>query len=185
MVKNYEILSHKKIYFGQLIKNHIQGIAIVQVMVAVCGIIVLNVPSLIRGREEWKGDITVAHAGGQIGKETYTNSPEAIHKNYEKGHRTFEIDMVLTSDNKLACIHDWDVDFQKGRELGVAPNSEEFLAYPIQGKYTAILFEDLCKIMNEYPDMWLVTDTKYDGGSEIRLEFEEMVRVVEELGMEI
>lgn len=175
---------HKEINLGITIKKYIKEIALIHAVIAVCVILMLNFADVLRSYKEWKGDITIAHAGGDIDGNTYTNSPEAIYKNYENGQRTFEIDMVLTADNKLACIHDWDVDFQKGREAGTVPTSEEFLSYLIKEKYTPILFEDLCHIMNERPDMWLITDSKYTSNEEIHLEFQEIVRVAQELNME-
>ena len=179
--KIFEI-KHRK-----FIKKKIVIISGIHIVIAACCIVCslfVDFPEYIRDKYEWKGDVTIAHAGGIIEDFSYTNSPEAIRLNYERGHRTFEIDMVLTSDNKVACIHDWDVPFQEGREVGIAPSSDVFLSYSIREKYTPILFEDLCRIMNEYPDMWLVTDSKYPAGEEIVLEFEEMVNVAKKLNLE-
>lgn len=50
----------------------------------------------------------IAHAGGGIYGKTYTNSIEALTHNYERGFELFEIDFIWTSDNNLACLHDWD-----------------------------------------------------------------------------
>ncbi len=53
----------------------------------------------------------VAHAGGTIREKEYntfyTNSLEALQQNYGLGHRLFEMDFYLTSDRKLAAVHDW------------------------------------------------------------------------------
>ncbi len=110
----------------------------------------------------------IAHAGGAIIGEDrvsiYTNSPEAIEANYALGFRTFEMDLELTSDGKLASVHDWD-DY--GLKNGVPMSSEEWLAAGSAGKdeseahYTSLLFEGILDIMEKYPDIVIVTDMKY------------------------
>lgn len=50
--------------------------------------------------------LRIAHAGGQIGATTYTNSIEALDANYEKGFRAFEIDFSWTSDHQLVCLQE-------------------------------------------------------------------------------
>ena len=49
----------------------------------------------------------IAHAGGQFNGATYTNSLEALDRNYGAGFRAFEIDLSFTSDGELVCLHDW------------------------------------------------------------------------------
>ncbi|MDR1914157.1 MAG: hypothetical protein LBQ68_06745, partial [Clostridiales bacterium] len=49
----------------------------------------------------------VAHAGGQIAEFPETNTIEAMEHNYNLGHRLFEMDLNLTSDNIMVAIHDW------------------------------------------------------------------------------
>ena len=69
----------------------------------------------------------VAHAGGAIREKEYntfyTNSLEALQQNYSLGHRLFEIDFYLTSDKKLAAVHDWH---QFGNKDDVALSSDEW-----------------------------------------------------------
>ncbi len=48
----------------------------------------------------------VAHAGGSIHGIAYTNSLEALNNSYAKGFRTFELDMMRTSDGHLILAHD-------------------------------------------------------------------------------
>lgn len=52
----------------------------------------------------------IAHAGGTVREKEYntkyTNSLEALRQNYNLGHRLFEMDFNLTSDKKLAAVHD-------------------------------------------------------------------------------
>lgn len=39
----------------------------------------------------------------------YTNSLEALQSNLAAGHRIFEVDLAITSDGKVVCLHDWDI----------------------------------------------------------------------------
>lgn len=65
----------------------------------------------------------LAHALGGIDGQTYTNSKEAIENSYNKGVRLFEVDVKLTSDNKLVCVHGWSKkDYEV--KLGITYNEE-------------------------------------------------------------
>gem|GEM_PF-2242853 len=139
-------------------------------------------------------DGLVAHAGGGLycatdedkdnedGEERkqiqqiYTNSREALEYSYGNGHRVFEMDFLLTSDGRLAAVHDWElVDGEK--------SSEEWRDVKIYGMYDALFIEDVYEFMLEYPDTFLVTDTKsflYDGATN-RKQFEQLVNTAREM----
>ena len=101
----------------------------------------------------------VAHAGGLAPSPTtgelipITNSLETIAYNYEQGFRLFEFDLNLTSDGVLVAVHDWAL-------MGKVFSEEEHLAYRINGEFTTMTFDDILEAMQEYPDMYLITDTK-------------------------
>ena len=101
----------------------------------------------------------VAHAGGVVPSPAtgeliaITNSLETIAYNYERGFRLFEFDLNLTSDGVLAAVHDWDI-------MGKVFSEEEHLAYRINGEFTTMTFDDILEAMQQYPDMYLITDTK-------------------------
>ena len=98
-------------------------------------------------------DGLVAHAGGGIFIAVGTNAYEAIVKNYSEGHRVFEIDFNLTTDGKLAAVHDW-------RGYGGMMSSKDWLKVRVHDVYTALLLEDILEMMLVNQDMFLVTDTK-------------------------
>ena len=110
----------------------------------------------------------VAHAMGGIDGNSYTNSLEDFAENYENGHRVFEVDLSLTSDNKLAAIHDWSVESTVGAcefpltedQLGRPLSEAEFKELKIKGLYTPLTFEDIVQLMYDFPDIYIVTDTK-------------------------
>ena len=111
------------------------------------------------GTEWYLDHPLIYHAGGQIESSTYTNSLEAVEKtlldNPEKC--VVEIDLQRTSDGVLVCAHDWtDVLVSQTDPM----TEEEFLAQKIQGRYTPMTAADLLRIMQENPQMYVVTDTK-------------------------
>ena len=145
----------------------------------VCGI-----KDSMTGRVEWNYPVTVAHAGGMIGEHTYTNSKEAILYNYKRGQRTFEVDFSPTSDNVLVGKHGWNNVVQEGVKKGEVPTCKEFISRPIYGKYEPTTFEDICLLMMEYPDMWLITDTKNIDGENVKNDITLIVETARELGKE-
>ena len=96
------------------------------------------------------GYYLVAHAMGALNGVPYTNSLEAFKQNYEAGHRVFEVDLQITSDDKLITIHDHRI----GKSTTFKQEND---AVP----YTLMTFEELCYLMLEYPDFYVVTDSKY------------------------
>lgn len=132
------------------------------------------------GKEErfdsWQGDSAIAHAMGEICGETYTNSLEAFQANYERGFRTFEVDILQTSDGIPVLTHHFEIPEVTG---------EEFLGTPVLGKYTALSFEDLCRLMKEYPDIWVVTDTKYSDAASAEEEFHSLLQAVTSAAAEV
>ena len=134
--------------------------------------------------KKWEKYITIAHAGGILDEYVYSNCEEAILKNYKEGHRVFEIDLALTSDDKIVGKHEWSESFQAGLEEGKVPTEEEFLNIPLWGKYKPLSFKDLCEIMNEYEDIWIVTDSKSRNDEYNKKFFNIMVSTAKELGME-
>lgn len=136
------------------------------------------------GEKTWEGTLTIAHAGGIIDEYAYSNCLDAVLLNYEKGQRVFELDFAVTSDNKLVCKHDWDYVIQDGGIPGEVWDEQRFMSTPIFGQYTPLSFESLCQLMEENPDMWVVTDTKDTETEDVRRDFEIMVNTARECGKE-
>lgn len=91
------------------------------------------------------------------------------------------MDFAVAADGNIVLRHDWDVALQEGISSANIPTSGEFKEIPIHGKYTPLTFIDLLELMEEYPDIWIVTDSKEVGEEEVKAEFEEMVREAEEV----
>jgi hypothetical protein len=89
----------------------------------------------------------IAHAGGAIDGNNYTNCLEALNLSYSKGCKLFELDLVFTTDGKIVAQHD-------------APGitEKEFMNRPILGKYTPMNMEAINNWFKNHPDAILVTD---------------------------
>lgn len=124
----------------------------------------------------------IAHAFGGIDGHAYTNSLEAFQYNYDKGYRIFEVDFELTSpENTLVACHDagaWQrmTDNYDLDEMDYA----SYKSSALYGEYTAMDYKDVIDLMVEYPDIYIVTDSKYTDRSSVFLEFSQLVRYGED-----
>ena len=118
----------------------------------------------------------VAHAMFGIDGISYTNSKEAFLNGYQNDLRVFEIDLELTSDDKLVLIHDWN-NYQ------YIPSSKEFLKSKINNKYTPLSIEDVLLLLKIYPDIWIITDSKYIEKDLIIKEFKYLVESAKKLNL--
>jgi glycerophosphoryl diester phosphodiesterase len=96
----------------------------------------------------------IAHALGGIDGSSYTNSLEAFISNYKKGFRAFEVDLIFSSDGFLIAKHDWITETIPPLSL------KEFKNRKVYNKYTSLSFEDIARLMKQYPDMYIITDAK-------------------------
>ncbi|HFR3751083.1 TPA: glycerophosphodiester phosphodiesterase family protein [Streptococcus suis] len=141
---------------------------IFNVQVSSSGIFV-DVQNIEFSQHQWTEEFPnlIAHAGGTYREKSYntfyTNSLEALQQNYSMGHRVFEMDFYLTSDGKMAAVHDWN---QFGYMNGVALSSNEWKNFQTFGspvtdsRFTTMLIGDVLDQMLINKDMYLVTDTK-------------------------
>lgn len=127
-----------------------------------------------RIREMLSEEKKIAHAGGQVIGEDgevykYTNCLEAFSRCVEDGVHFVELDLRLTTDKEIVCIHNWRKDFMKadGTMAQSAVSLEEFRQGSIRGSFTPMTMEDVALALREHPDSYIVVDLK---GSE-----EEMV----------
>lgn len=140
--------------------------------------------NVVQGAQIWKPTKTVGHSFGAINSDSYTGSLEAFLYNYGLGRRTMEVDLLLTTDNRLVLRHDWDEPLQEGISESQQPTEEVFLNTKILGLYTPLSFSGLCELMMTYPDVWIVTDTKETEKEEIKKQFEVLVDTALQLGCE-
>ena len=98
----------------------------------------------------------IYHAGGAIDGLAYTNSKEAIENTLSMGNRLLEIDFLFTSDGHLVCLHEW----KNLQGLTRPCTLERFLSLKMNYAYTTITAGDILAFMREYPDMYVIVDTK-------------------------
>ena len=135
-------------------------------------------------QEVLAGTSVISHGMGMIDGVTTLNCLESFLAQYEKGVRVFEVDLRLTSDQQVVLRHDWRAFWQEGVSETSIPTLEEFRAKALLEKYTALSFRDLLLLMVEYPDICVVTDSKFTDAEIVTLQFEAMLRDARELGLE-
>jgi len=112
----------------------------------------------------------IAHAGGAIDGNSYSNSREAVELNYSYGTRLFEIDFGLTSDGHWVAAHDWPNWKRRSEFEGeIPPNLSTFNATTrkwrkskksMDFEYSAIDMTWLDAFLAEHSDAYIITDMK-------------------------
>lgn len=125
---------------------------------------------------------TIAHAFGGIEEYAYTNSLEAFLENYQEGQRVFEVDLGFSSDGILVATHDWKMFYNMANIPSVnseyPPLSlEKFRSASLYEKYTPLTWEEIALLMKAFPDIYIVTDTKYTTDPYITDAFNQIVEV--------
>ena len=106
---------------------------------------------------EWlEEDTLLAHAMGGIGESTYTNSLEAFELAYKNGFRVYEVDLTVTKEGRVICSHEY-LD-----ENGEVLEYSSFMQEKIEDKYTPLDLTKLIDLMEAYPDIYVMTDIKWD-----------------------
>ncbi len=102
----------------------------------------------------------ITHACGSINNIIYSNSKEALEKNYKKGARFVEIDILLTSDNQYILIHDFKRTrkelFNKEGQMSFV----EFKSDKMINNLTQMSLLDILDWLTNHRDVCLVTDSK-------------------------
>ncbi|WP_438961168.1 sulfatase-like hydrolase/transferase [Nonlabens sp.] len=101
----------------------------------------------------------IAHAGGKIEGKIYTNSLEALNKNYKKGFRIFELDIIKTTDNQYIAAHDWETWKKQASYNGAIPvDLKAFKSQKIYDTLTPLGMKEINAWFAEHKDAILVTD---------------------------
>jgi len=120
---------------------------------------------------KWEEEKLVVHALGRYNNTIYTNSLEALKYWYGKNMRLMEADFHLTQDNHTVTAHDFS-------HLSKTPTLEEFKKSYAKGYLTPMTFEDLVIFMEQHPDLYIITDTKFTDKERIQIEFDEMTEIL-------
>jgi glycerophosphoryl diester phosphodiesterase len=103
----------------------------------------------------------VAHAFGAVDGNLYTNSLEAFQRNYGRGFRVFEVDLVRLADGTALLAHD-------GLEANYGLNKPftqatwgDLAGHKYLDRYTILRVQELAKLLRDHPDMYVILDSKY------------------------
>jgi glycerophosphoryl diester phosphodiesterase len=103
----------------------------------------------------------VAHAFGSVDNRGYTNSLEAFQRNYARGFRVFEVDLVRLADGTALLAHD-------GLEANYGLNKPfrestwaDLRGHKYLGRYTILRAQELAGLLRDHPDMYVILDSKY------------------------
>lgn len=105
-------------------------------------------------------ELYIAHAGGVIHGQRYTNSREAVEASLRKGYRYIELDLLVTRDGRLVAAHDWDtLRSLSGRpDLPLPPTLAEVRGLTLRDGLHVLCGGDIAELMRRNPQMILVTD---------------------------
>lgn len=137
----------------------------------------------VKVRRTASGRYMISHAMGGIDGYSYSNCLEGFLENYEEGHRIFEVDMELTSDGKIVLWHGWNRQFCSKYRKDRTPTYTEFMNSRIYDKYTPMDLEALLKLMDQYPDVRIITDSKHSSSTIVKKQFKAIVSTAKRLGI--
>lgn len=128
----------------------------------------------------WTDHRTIAHAlGGLDGKE-YLNSRESFLSMYNQGVRLFELDLSRTSDGVWVCRHNWNESMGQWEGTGKKVLTEkQFTSNKIYGKYTPMTLEDFLLLLKDYPDAFVMIDSKQYSVRNYQMTLEDYCEYVE------
>ena len=129
----------------------------------------------------------IAHALGEADGKIETNSKEAFLTSWQNGFRAVEADFTYTSDGTLVVRHDFEKDGSYYR-LEIKPSgslvmdTKTFTSTPAVYEQTPMTAVDLLYLMQEYPDMYLITDTKTTDKAQVQRQFRDLVNIANNIG---
>jgi glycerophosphoryl diester phosphodiesterase len=127
---------------------------------------------------------SIGHGAGRWQGMDYTNSVEALSANHAR-FPMMEIDLSLTSDNKLVCLHNWGLGYGIlfGKSTDQPVSLQQFLntAVPHQPHFQPCSEATLPALLSAYPDLRLVIDS----WSDTRAVMERLLEVIPGAGERI
>ena len=107
----------------------------------------------------------IAHAGGEIDGNVYTNSFEALEQAVSRGYKYIELDLLLTSDSVLVAAHSWE-EFNNitgyGQWGDSVPTAAQFAESRIHNRYTPLTAQMINDFFSKHDSLYLVTDKVSD-----------------------
>ena len=109
-----------------------------------------------------KSECFIAHGGGMICGKTYTNSYEAVINSLKQGYKYIELDMMLTVDSQLVCMHSLE-DFRRITSMpdSILLTESNFKKQHIYGRFVTLTAKDVVALQKRY-HFTIVTDKTSD-----------------------
>lgn len=155
---------------------------------AMLGVMLFPSSTVFAAENSWtEGNPLIAHALGEYEGKIETNSKEAFISSWESGYRVMEADFVYTSDNTLVVRHDFESGGSYYR-LEIKPkgnlvmDSKTFKDTKIVYEQTPLTAAELLQLMDEYKDVYLVTDTKNTDKVTVQRQFRDLKKLAQNLG---
>jgi glycerophosphoryl diester phosphodiesterase len=103
----------------------------------------------------------VAHAFGSIDGRAYTNSLEAFQRNYGRGFRVFEVDLVRLADGTALLAHNGlEANYGLNKPFTEATWAD-LAGHKYLGRYTILRVQELARLLRDHRDMYVILDSKY------------------------
>lgn len=142
-----------------------------------------------RYADSWSSISSAHGAGGQGSNhaEIYTNCLTAMNNSYAQGYRTYEIDVLLTSDSEPVLFHTWSTNildhYKYSSATAAGPTYSAFMKDTMYGgKYATTDYKQLLTYLTQHPDIKVLLDTKYRTSSELRMLYTKLQQKAVEIG---
>lgn len=126
----------------------------------------------------------VAHALGNAGEYTYTNTRDALEESIAEGYRVLEVDLGMTSDKEVVCRHTWYSDHFDVSYDETVPDLATFEREKYYGTLTTLSGRGLLEIWSEHPELYFMLDVKQDENTNFLEVLEKFVSMAQEMGQE-
>ena len=120
----------------------------------------------------------IAHSGGGIDGDIFTNSLEAWELSYERGVRIIDADLRFSSDGQVVLRHKWSDYMGEDYENDKKPmDHDSFMKGRIMGRYTPMDLQSMLDFMVSHEDVYVSCDAKCD----IEGIYEQMLNKIREM----
>ena len=93
---------------------------------------------------------------GAIDGRLYTNSLEAFQRNYGRGFRVFEVDLVRLADGTALLAHDGlEANYGLNKPFTEATWAD-LAGHKYLGRYTILRVQELARPLRQHPDMYVI-----------------------------
>ncbi len=134
-----------------------------------------------------QGNPLIAHALGEVDGKIETNSKEAFEASWGNGFRALEVDFTYTSDGILVARHDFEEDgtyyrLEQDANAPLVMDKNTYQSSKIIYDQTPITAVDVLGLMVEYPDVYIITDTKETDQATVQKQFGDLKKIAEAMG---